>query len=380
MKYVILDLEFNGAYSKKKHKFVNEIIEFGAVKCDEKLNIIDTFSALVTPQISKKLNSHVSKLTHINMSELQESNNTFLHVLSRFKKFLGDAALMSWGTSDVLVLMENNLYYNGEEKLPFISSYVNVQSFCERALNYHDAAHQMGLSTCAEMLGIGFEDDSLHRALTDAELTSLCFQKLYQPELFGSFIEECDDDFYKRITFKNYNICDAKSPDIDRKEFYFICDCCGHKAWRRSKWKLKNKSFRANFRCMRCKRDFEGRITFKKTYDGVRVIRRAVDLPLPEKPLPGDRDVQEKPAEAPDIMLPENDVNEEIIKEQPVKNQATKNKSAKNHPAKKQKLKEKAVKEQPVSAAPAAEAFTPSPSVMPFERKKKLTDQPLYDD
>lgn len=286
MNYVILDLEFNGAYSRKKQRFVNEIIEFGAVKCDEKLNIIDTFSSLVTPQISKKLNSHVSKLTHIHMSELQQSNNTFTSVLSRFKKFLGDAVLMSWGTSDILVLMENNLYYFGEEMLPYVSAYANVQRFCETALNYHDAARQMGLSTCAELLGIGYEDDALHRALTDAELTSLCFQKLYRPELFAGFVEPCTEDFYKRITFKNYNICDMKSPEIDRHEFYFVCDRCGHKAWRRSKWKMKNKSFRAQFRCIRCKRDFEGRIAFKKTYDGVSVIRRAVDLPLPEAPIP----------------------------------------------------------------------------------------------
>ena len=287
MIYVILDLEFNGAYSKKKQRFVNEIIEFGAVKCDEKLNIIDTFSTLVTPQISKKLNSHVSKLTHINMTELQESNNTFTHVMSRFKKFLGSGVLMSWGTSDVLVLMENYQYYFGEEKLPFLSAYENVQSYCESALDYHDTAHQMGLSTCAQMLGIGFEDDALHRALTDAELTSLCFQKLYQKERFEEFLEKCDDDFYRRITFKNYNICDMKSPEIDRREFYFVCENCGHKAWRRGKWKVKNKSFRANFRCLRCKRDFEGRITFKKTYDGVKVIRRAVEPPQ-QNPKPED--------------------------------------------------------------------------------------------
>ena len=307
MTYIILDLEFNGAYSKKKHRFVNEIIEFGAVKCDEKLNIIDTFSTLVTPQISKKLNSHVSKLTHINMSELQESNNTFAHVLSRFKKFLGDGTLMSWGASDVLVLMENYQYYCGEEQLPFLTSYVNLQSYCESALGYQDTAHQMGLSTCAEMLGIGYEDDALHRALTDAELTSLCFQKLYTPELFGEFVMQCDGEFYRRITFKNYSICDAKSPDIDRKEFYFVCECCGHKAWRRGKWKLKNKSFRAHFRCIRCKRDFEGRITFKKTYDGVKVIRRAVDLPLPEKAQQQSQPQQapqENPAPAAEISAP----------------------------------------------------------------------------
>ena len=34
MNIVILDLEWNGAYSRRLHGFINEIIEFGAVKLD----------------------------------------------------------------------------------------------------------------------------------------------------------------------------------------------------------------------------------------------------------------------------------------------------------------------------------------------------------
>ena len=279
MEYIILDLEFNGAFSKKKQRFVNEIIEFGAVKCDEKLNIVDNFSVLVTPQISKKLNPHVSRLTHINMNELQQSNNTFTHVFSRFKRFLGDGVLISWGNSDILALMENCLYYFGDEKIPGLTAYVNLQKYCERVLDYHDKSKQMGLSTCAQRIGIGFDGESLHRALADAELTSLCFQKLYRPELFAEYIMPCSDGFYDRITFKNYNIYDLRDPRIDRKELYFVCDVCGHKAWRKGKWIVKNKSVRAPFRCRRCKRNFEGRIIFKQCYDHVEVSRRAVDLP-----------------------------------------------------------------------------------------------------
>lgn len=283
MNYIVLDLEFNGAFSKRHHRFVNEIIEFGAVKLDEQLNMIDTFSALVTPQISKKLNSRVSQLTHIKMNDLQESHNTFTHVLSKFKAFLGDGVLLSWGNSDILVLMENYRYFYGEGTLPFLSSYCNLQSYCEAALDYHDRSRQMGLSTCAELLGIGFEDDSLHRALTDAELTSLCFQKLYDPELVQRYIDVCDETFYRKITFKNYNIYDIHSPDVNRKEMFMLCDRCGKKARRRSKWKVKNKTFRAKFRCSRCKRDFEGRITFKKCFDCVKIIKRVSELP-PQNP------------------------------------------------------------------------------------------------
>lgn len=283
MEYIILDLEFNGTYSKHRHKFVNEIIEFGAVKCDEQLNITDTFSQLITPQIAKKLNSHVSALTHITIDELKESNNTFSHVMAKFRKFLGDGVLMTWSNSDVLVLSENYKYFFGNDRMPFLKYYVNLQKYCERALGYSDKAHQMGLSTCAEMLGITFEDDSLHRAFNDAELSAACFKALYDPELLAQFMYTCDDKFYRRLTFKNYNICDLKDPNIDRREMYFNCETCGRRALRRSKWRLKNRSFRANFRCLRCHKDFEGRITFKQCFDHVAVTKKIAELPVKEK-------------------------------------------------------------------------------------------------
>ena len=283
MTYIVLDLEFNGAFSKRHHRFFNEIIEIGAVKLDENLNMVDTFSQLVTPQISKKLNSHVSQLTHINMAQLKECNNTFTHVFSKFKEFLGDGILLSWGNSDILVLMENCRYFYGIETLPFLAAYCNLQTYCEAALDYHDRSRQMGLSACAEMLGIGFEDNSLHRALIDAELTSLCFQKLYDPELFERYVDVCDERFYQKITFKNYNIYDIHDPDVNKKEMYFLCDQCGRKARRKSKWRVKNKTFRAKFRCFRCKREFEGRITFKKCFDSVKIIKRIAEIPDPKQ-------------------------------------------------------------------------------------------------
>ena len=75
MNFVILDLEWNGSYSKRDKKFYNEIIEFGAVKTDSKLNIIDTFSMLVTPTIGKKLNSRIKALTNITNEELDLRDN-----------------------------------------------------------------------------------------------------------------------------------------------------------------------------------------------------------------------------------------------------------------------------------------------------------------
>lgn len=283
MSYVILDLEWNGAYSKKAHRFVNEIIEFGAVKTDEKLNIVDTFSMLVTPQIGKKLNSKVAQLTHITQEELENSNNTFTHVLSKFKRFLGDSVLLTWGTSDILTLMENHKYYTGVNKLLFVKRYCNLQSYCEMILNHKDASSQMGLSTCAQKLGVSCEGLELHRALDDAKLSLRCLEKLYFQDKLHHHTEFANDEFYRKITFKNTVIYDMKNPLVDKKELYVCCDECKKKARRKSKWVVKNKSFRAQFKCAKCKRDFEGRVTFRLKYDGVSVTRRNVEISKEEK-------------------------------------------------------------------------------------------------
>lgn len=93
MSFVVLDLEWNGSYSGKEHRFVNEIIEFGAVKTDENLNIIDRFEMLISPQIGKKLCSKVKKLTKITNEELRENGCTFMHAVSEFKN---SAAIAFW--------------------------------------------------------------------------------------------------------------------------------------------------------------------------------------------------------------------------------------------------------------------------------------------
>lgn len=283
MNYVILDLEWNGAYSKKSKKFVNEIIEFGAVKTDEQLNIIDTFSMLVTPQIGKKLNHRVMELTHITDEELIDSNNTFTHALSKFKKFVSDSVLLTWGTSDILTLMENCKYYLGEQTLDFMHKYCNIQLYCEHILEHNDPSKQLGLSTCAEKLSIPIKGLELHRALDDAKLSLKCLKKLFYFDKFLAHTEVADDEFYRKITFKNTVIYDFKNPLIDKKELYICCDKCGKKARRKTKWIIKNKSFRAQFRCNKCKRDFEGRLTFRLKYEGLSINRKIVDIPKSEK-------------------------------------------------------------------------------------------------
>lgn len=275
MEFVILDLEWNGTYSKRKNGFFNEIIEFGAVKVNECLCVVDTFSELVKPQIGKKLSSKVKSLTNISSEELG-LGIPYTKAVSKFKRFLGGAVLMTWGTSDILALMENHKYYLGTDRLDYITAYINLQSFCEQRV-YYEKGKQMGLSTAAQLLGIDEQGVEHHRALDDSLLALACFRRLYDAEELKRFFEDASkDEFYDKMRFKTTILCDLTNPLLKNVDMSFSCQQCGAKARRIEDWEFKNKSYRANFQCPRCGEEFKGRIQFKLKYEGVMVKKTIV--------------------------------------------------------------------------------------------------------
>ena len=83
MNYIILDLEWNQAVSaarmiRKPVMLHGEIIQIGAVKTDDKFNLIDQIKINVRPKYYKIMNSHVEKLTGITQLQLM-SGETFPH-------------------------------------------------------------------------------------------------------------------------------------------------------------------------------------------------------------------------------------------------------------------------------------------------------------
>ncbi len=282
MNIVILDLEWNGSYSKKVHHYVNEIIEFGAVKFDEDFNILGEFSLLVKPEIGRKLSKHIAELTHITNDELFKVGVSFTEACERFNEFAEGCPILTWGTSDVLTLMDNYSYYTGDSEIKFLKQYCNLQEYCEYKLDLHDPASQLGLINCAEILGIKQDEEELHRASTDAMLSYECLKKCYDKERFKDFVTPADDEFYRRITFKNKQITDINNPLIDKSQLYFICDECNIRAEQLTHFKVKNKNFVARFRCPKCRKIFIGRISMRLKFDGLTMKKRTFINKPPE--------------------------------------------------------------------------------------------------
>lgn len=284
MKYIVTDLEWNGAYSKKAHGYFNEIIDVGAVAFDEDMNEIGTFHQTINPVISKKLSSVVKELTHITQEELEEHGGTFDSVMSAFSDWVGDeAVLLTWSNTDVLVLMENYRFFRKKPHIPFMAYYADIQPYCQQRMGV-DTSQQMGLSRACETLGISAEDSALHRALDDARLTAQVFAGLYDKASFLPFVRRADKEFYARMLFKPTYLNDIDSPLIKRSDLCFACEHCGKNLHRKTKWGFRGRQFIAEFVCRSCKKTFTARVQYKQTFDGLVVKRR-----LKEKEPPAEK-------------------------------------------------------------------------------------------
>ena len=227
MNYIIMDLEWNNTYCKKKKGFINEIIEIGAVKLDEELNQVDTFSLFIKAQLGKKLHTRVKELTNISNDDIS-TGTPFSQAMSEFRKWSAgeNNVVLTWGDTDVRVLVENFRYFNGINFVPFLKNYVNLQNYTQAFLNI-SKADQIGLSTAAEKLNINTEQYSLHRAIDDSFLTADIFRKIFNKQMIISYTHACDNAFYLKLSFKPKVITDINSPLIDRSKMKCLCDVCG---------------------------------------------------------------------------------------------------------------------------------------------------------
>ncbi len=102
-----------------------------------------------------------------------------MQVMSRFKKWAGDCVIATWGTSDILALIENCRYFGGGGRpFRFLQRYVDLQQYVEKRLG-EDGKEQLGLSKAAELLSI--DDGALdhHRALDDSVLSAMVLERIY---------------------------------------------------------------------------------------------------------------------------------------------------------------------------------------------------------
>lgn len=166
---IVLDLEWNqplepGGTITEPFFFDSEIIEFGAVKLNERMEEADSFQSYVRPRFYPHMNGDVVRLTKIRPQELEKAPD-FPTVWQAFADWCGeDPCLCTWGPDDVPVLLDNLLMHGLPAEDPLCC---DLQRIFGRELLRED--RQCSLERAMELLRL--TPDRAHDALNDARNT-----------------------------------------------------------------------------------------------------------------------------------------------------------------------------------------------------------------
>ncbi len=279
MHYVILDMEWDSAYHKLHKRFVNQILQIGAVKLDEKFNIVDIFDVTVKSSISKRVSRRFAELTGIT-KEMMLEGISLENAVDRYNNWLGDDTVtITWSNSDLYTIAENEKYLLNNKKIK-IDKYLDLQKFIQGELRMlgHECKSQISLANAAELLGITTENYDLHTAKDDSLLCAALLKKHYNESAFDELVKDTSNpEFYRKLYFKPYYISKINDERIDRNTLKFYCEMCEGKLQRGTKWRYHNNWFSASFICPDCGKKFVCRVSYKQTYDDLIVKRRILE-------------------------------------------------------------------------------------------------------
>ena len=209
MEYIVLDLEWNqaqDAWDERNKMLAFEIIEIGAVKLNNRMEITDTFCEKIKPQIYDKMHRMTEKLIQIRMEDL-ENCRLFPDVMRDFLSWCGeDRVFCTWGPQDLTELQRNMVFFGmgalGDAPFPFY----DVQKLF--SLAYEDGKSRRSLEYAVDFLKFQ-KDTAFHRALADAVYTAQVLQQIKDPRALQRFSYDtftlpvsCRNEVH--VVFENY--------------------------------------------------------------------------------------------------------------------------------------------------------------------------------
>lgn len=181
MNYIVVDFEWNQSpYGKEgeNKRIPFEIIEIGAVRLNDALEVTGRFSRTIKPKVYRKLHFVTRELTGITEQELTRGESFPTSALDFFLWCGEDSEefmFCTWGNTDLIELQRNLKFYQLEDLLPGPIKYYNVQKLY-RCI-YDETLTYAALETAAQYLNIHIKGD-FHRALCDAEYTAAIFKTM----------------------------------------------------------------------------------------------------------------------------------------------------------------------------------------------------------
>lgn len=179
MRYIIFDLE--ATCMENNREFKNEIIEIGAVKLDNNIEI-DTFDCFVKPTINPILSDFCKSLTSINQNDVDNADILNI-VLPKFVEWANE------GTTDKVVFCSWGFYdrHQIEKQCEWIGNLDS--SFIQSHVSLKHLFHTVHKKDTIPTRGIGMEkalrlmhiplDGTHHRGIDDAKNIAKIFIHYY---------------------------------------------------------------------------------------------------------------------------------------------------------------------------------------------------------
>ena len=209
MNYIVLDLEWNQGNAVKeqlKEELTFEIIEIGAIKLNEDLEMVGEFSQLIKPQVYQEMHHITSKLIHMRIEELNRGK-TFVQVMQEFSDWCKEEEYIfaTWGPMDLTELQRNMKYYQMSPLSDGPIMFLDVQKLFSIA--YEDRKIRRALEWAVDYLNIE-KDIPFHRAFSDAYYTAKVLSGLPAEVLvnvsYDTFIPPQNRDAEIKVQFDTY--------------------------------------------------------------------------------------------------------------------------------------------------------------------------------
>ena len=247
MDYIIFDLECNQGYSGSEYeepRMPFEIIEIGAVKLDEKFNLIDQYSSIVRPRLYKKLQPHIRAILNYDEKVLRKGR-PFDMVCREFLKWCNESKeyiFVTWGSMD-LSYLQNNMEYYHMKPLNTPLKYYNLQQI------YADIqGDELVAKLERAVASLGIESDRpYHSAMNDAYYTGLVLKHLKPKDLEDRYSydtynnpKEKDDEiiaYHKNYMEHISQEYESKKEALEDDELLTVkCYKCNRKTSKKIKW------------------------------------------------------------------------------------------------------------------------------------------------
>jgi len=166
MNYIIFDLE---ATCDDKKTIKNEIIEIGAIKLNEKLEMVEEFQRFSKPILNPILTDFCKDLTKIKQYDVDNAQLIGI-IIDEFKQFIGeDYKLCSWGFYDKKQLL-NDCELNSLDN-SWIKNHISIK---HQHQEINKLKKGVGLTKALSMENMSF-DGTHHRGIDDARNISKLF-------------------------------------------------------------------------------------------------------------------------------------------------------------------------------------------------------------